>query len=75
MRRRACQRSVTHALGEAFFDDVLPRVWVLNELSVDVDDLDAETLVGALEDLYSHLPHRRAFVETSAAGERGARRM
>jgi ribosomal protein S18 acetylase RimI-like enzyme len=70
VRRRACERSATHALGEAFFDDVLPRVWVLNELSVDVDDLDADALVGALEDLYSHLPHRRAFVETSAAGER-----
>jgi GNAT superfamily N-acetyltransferase len=61
---------MAHALGEAFFDDGLPRVWILNELSVDAEEVSAEALVGALDELYSHLPHRRAFVERPAAGER-----
>jgi GNAT superfamily N-acetyltransferase len=58
-------------LGEAFFHDQLPRVWVLNQLSVDTD-VDAEGLTGALEELYAHLPHRRAFVESETVGERVA---
>jgi len=45
-------------------------VWVLNELTVAAADVDADTLVYALDELYPHLPHRRAFVETPAAGER-----
>jgi GNAT superfamily N-acetyltransferase len=69
VRRAAAQRSAPHPLGEAFFDDALPRVWVLNQLSVD-GPTDASGLIGALEELYGHLPHRRAFVESEAVGER-----
>jgi ribosomal protein S18 acetylase RimI-like enzyme len=69
VRRAAAQRSVPHAVGEAFFHDELPRVWVLNQLSVDADT-DADGLIGALDDLYAHLPHRRAFVELPEVGER-----
>ena len=74
MRRGAAQRSASHALGEAFFDDALPRVWVLNQLSVDAD-VDAAGLVAALDELYRHLPHRRAFVERSDVGTRLAPEM
>jgi ribosomal protein S18 acetylase RimI-like enzyme len=70
VRRGACQRSIAHPFGEAFFDDGLPRVWILNELSVDADDVDADALVCALDQLYAHLPHRRAFVEHPEVGER-----
>jgi GNAT superfamily N-acetyltransferase len=58
-----------HPLGEAFFDDALASVWVLNQLSVDADT-DADGLIGALDELYGHLPHRRAFVERPEVGER-----
>jgi ribosomal protein S18 acetylase RimI-like enzyme len=44
-------------------------VWVLNQLSVDATT-DADGLIGALDELYSHLPHRRAFVESAEVGER-----
>jgi GNAT superfamily N-acetyltransferase len=42
---------------------------VLNELSVDAP-VDAGELVSVLDELYGHLPHRRAFVELPAVGER-----
>jgi ribosomal protein S18 acetylase RimI-like enzyme len=42
---------------------------VLNQLSVDAAT-DADGLIGALDELYSHLPHRRAFVERPEVGER-----
>jgi hypothetical protein len=60
---------VAHPLGEAFFHDELPRVWVLNQMSVDAAT-DADGLISALDELYSHLPHRRAFVERPEVGER-----
>jgi GNAT superfamily N-acetyltransferase len=44
-------------------------VWVLNQLTVDAPT-DAGGLIGALDELYSHLPHRRAFVEQDEIGER-----
>jgi ribosomal protein S18 acetylase RimI-like enzyme len=68
VRRAAAQRSAPHPLGEAFFDDALPRVWVLNQLSVDAPT-DAGGLIAALDELYAHLPHRRAFVESPTVGE------
>jgi ribosomal protein S18 acetylase RimI-like enzyme len=74
VRRAAAQRSIPHALGEAFFHDELSRVWVLNQLSVDADT-DIAGLVEALEDLYAELPHRRAFVERPDVGERLAPRL
>jgi ribosomal protein S18 acetylase RimI-like enzyme len=49
-------------------------VWVLNQLSVDAPT-DADALIGALDELYSHLPHRRAFVEDPEVGERVAPRL
>jgi len=49
-------------------------VWVLNQLSVDAPT-DADALIGALDQLYSHLPHRRAFVEDPEVGERIAPRL
>jgi GNAT superfamily N-acetyltransferase len=69
VRRGAAQRSAPHPLGEAFFHDELPRVWVLNQLSVDAET-DAGALIAALDELYPHLPHRRAFVERPEVGER-----
>jgi GNAT superfamily N-acetyltransferase len=42
---------------------------VLNQLSVDTDT-DADGLIGALDELYGHLEHRRAFVERPEVGER-----
>ena len=42
---------------------------MLNQLSVDADT-DADGLIGALDELYGHLPHRRAFVERPEVGER-----
>jgi hypothetical protein len=68
VRRGACQRSALHPLGEAFFHDELRHVWVLNQLSVDAPADEGE-LVSALDELYGHLPHRRAFVELPAVGE------
>jgi GNAT superfamily N-acetyltransferase len=44
-------------------------VWVLNQLSVDADT-GADGLTGALDELYGHLPHRRAFIESEQVGER-----
>ena len=71
MRRAACERSIDHPLGEAFFTDALPSVWVLNILAVDADaDADAEGLTAALDELYGHLAHRRAFVERPELGAR-----
>jgi GNAT superfamily N-acetyltransferase len=58
---------VRHPLGEAAFHDRLPRVWVLNQLSVDVP-VSAEELTSALDELYGHLAHRRAFVERPEVG-------
>ena len=49
-------------------------MWVLNQLSVDAPT-DADALIGALDQLYSHLPHRRAFVEDPEVGERIAPRL
>ncbi|MEN3279168.1 MAG: hypothetical protein V7607_308 [Solirubrobacteraceae bacterium] len=49
-------------------------MWVLNQLSVDAPT-DADALIGALDELYSHLPHRRAFVEGPEVGERLAPRL
>jgi hypothetical protein len=69
VRRGAAERWTPHRLGEAFFHDGLPRVWVLNQLSVDAPT-DASGLIGALDDLYRHLAHRRAFVESEEVGER-----
>jgi GNAT superfamily N-acetyltransferase len=57
-----------HPLGEAFFHDELTRVWVLNQLSVDAPT-EADELVSGLDELYGHLPHRRAFVERSDVGD------
>jgi ribosomal protein S18 acetylase RimI-like enzyme len=74
VRRAAAQRSTPHPLGEAFFDDELPRVWVLNQLSVDAQT-DADELIAALDELYGHLPHRRAFVESEEVGARLANDM
>jgi GNAT superfamily N-acetyltransferase len=45
-------------------------VWVVNELRVDAEALGADELVAALDDLYGHLPHRRAVVERQAVGAR-----
>ena len=59
---------MSHPLGEAFFHDGLPRVWMLNQLSVDAR-AEADDIVSALEELYGHLPHRRAFVERPDVGE------
>jgi hypothetical protein len=42
---------------------------VLNQLSVDAPT-HAAGLTGALDELYAHLPHRRAFVESAEVGER-----
>ena len=42
---------------------------MLNQLTVDAAT-DADGLIGALDELYSHLPHRRAFVEGQEVGER-----
>jgi ribosomal protein S18 acetylase RimI-like enzyme len=47
---------------------------VLNQLSVDAAT-DADGLIGALDELYAHLPHRRAFVEDPKVGERLAPRL
>jgi GNAT superfamily N-acetyltransferase len=69
VRRGASQRSAPHPLGEAFFHDDLTRVWVLNQLSVDAPT-DAAELARVLDELYGHLPHRRAFVERPDVGER-----
>jgi GNAT superfamily N-acetyltransferase len=74
VRRAAAQRSIRHSLGEAFFHDALSRVWVLNQLSIDADT-DADALIGALDDLYADLPHRRAFVERPEVGARLAPRL
>jgi GNAT superfamily N-acetyltransferase len=65
--RGAAERTIRHPLGEAAFHDGLPRVWVLNQLSVDVPTSAAE-LIAALDELYAHLAHRRAFVELSEVG-------
>jgi GNAT superfamily N-acetyltransferase len=67
VRRDACRRAEPHPLGEAFFHDALPRVWVLNQLSVDTE-AGASELVEALDDLYAALQHRRAFVEPPDVG-------
>jgi GNAT superfamily N-acetyltransferase len=67
VRRDVCRRFERHPLGEAFFDDALPRVWALNQLSVDTT-VGADDLVAALDDLYGDLPHRRAFVERPDVG-------
>lgn len=69
MRRGACQRSAPHPLGEAFFHDELPNAWVLNQLVVDAP-ASVDELVSALDELYGHLRHRRAFVERAEVGER-----
>jgi ribosomal protein S18 acetylase RimI-like enzyme len=69
MRRAACARTVDHPLGEAFFDEALPAVWVLNMLAVDADT-DAAELMSALDELYGHLAHRRAYVERPDIGAR-----
>jgi ribosomal protein S18 acetylase RimI-like enzyme len=69
VRRGAAQRSLPHALGEAFFHEGLPVVWVLNQLVVDAP-CDAEELVAALDDLYGGFAHRRALVERPEVGER-----
>jgi ribosomal protein S18 acetylase RimI-like enzyme len=69
VRRDASQRSAPHPLGEAFFHDELIRVWVLNQLTVDAPT-GADELVRTLDELYAHLPHRRAFVERPEVGER-----
>jgi ribosomal protein S18 acetylase RimI-like enzyme len=44
-------------------------VWVLNQLSVDAAT-GAPGLIAALDELYGHLPHRRAFVESPDVGDR-----
>ena len=44
---------------------------MLNQLSVDADT-DAGGLTAALDELYGHLAHRRAFVERPEVGERMA---
>src|SRR6266516_1006646 len=69
LRRAACERSIEHPLGEAFFDDALRSVWVLNMLVVDADT-DAAGLMSALDELYGHLPHRRTFVQRPDVGTR-----
>lgn len=42
---------------------------MLNQLSVEAPT-DADGLIAALDELYGHLPHRRAFVESEEVGER-----
>jgi ribosomal protein S18 acetylase RimI-like enzyme len=69
VRRGACQRYAGHPLGEAFFHEALPRVWVLNQLCVEAG-VDADRLVAALDELYPDLLHRRAFVERPDVGAR-----
>jgi GNAT superfamily N-acetyltransferase len=49
-------------------------VWVLNELVVDTDT-DARRLIAALDDLYAHMAHRRAFIERADVGDRLAAAM
>jgi GNAT superfamily N-acetyltransferase len=67
--RGACERSVPHALGEAYFSSTLPHVWVLNQLAVD-SETGADELVFALDDLYAAFDHRRALVVRPELGTR-----
>jgi GNAT superfamily N-acetyltransferase len=67
--RGASERAVPHPFGEAFLHTSLPRAHVLNALHVDAE-VDADQLVGALEDLYGGFGHRRASVEVDDTGAR-----
>ena len=67
--RGACERALAHPFGEAFLDTRLPRAHVLNSLHV-ASEVDPDQLVAALDDLYAGYPHRRAYVEVDATGER-----
>ncbi len=68
------QRTEHHPLGEAFFQPRRPRVHDANLLTVDVDaDLDAETLIAALDELYAGGPHRKALVTRDDVGQRLAK--
>lgn len=67
VRRGAAQRTQDHALGEAYFHDALTSVWVLNQMYVDAE-VGAQPLIAALDELYGHLPHRRALVERPDVG-------
>lgn len=68
--RRACQRTVAHPLGEAFFDERLRVVWSTNffRLTEPIDHPDP--LLAALDELYGGFAHRRVAIEDDAAGSR-----
>ncbi|MEY2535683.1 MAG: hypothetical protein QOF29_3593 [bacterium] len=74
----ACERALTHPLGEAFVHTALPRAYVMNTLHVDIDadsDVDAEQLVAAADEVYAGFLHRRVFMERFEAGKRLAAAM
>jgi ribosomal protein S18 acetylase RimI-like enzyme len=45
-------------------------MWVLNELRVDADAVEAAALAAALDELYSHVAHRRAAIEVEDVAQR-----
>jgi GNAT superfamily N-acetyltransferase len=45
-------------------------MWVLNELRVDADDVQAGELAAALDELYMHVTHRRAAIEVEDIAQR-----
>jgi ribosomal protein S18 acetylase RimI-like enzyme len=66
----AAERADDHPLGIALHDEARARVWVHNQLHVTGPAGDIDDLVRILDELYGHLPHRRAVVEDEAEGER-----
>ncbi len=67
---RAAERAENHRLGTALHDEARPRVWTHNQLHVTEPVRDGDELVGALDELYGDLLHRRGIVEDAVEGER-----
>lgn len=66
--RRACPRVVTHALGEAFFNERLRSVWAMNFFRLTEPPRHVEAVLAALDELYAGFAHRRVAIEDEAAG-------
>lgn len=66
---RRARRVVPFAHGRAYFDDDLPKVWYLNQLSVEPGGRPSiEELVTAAERLQAHLEHRKVMVHDEELG-------
>jgi RimJ/RimL family protein N-acetyltransferase/predicted GNAT family N-acyltransferase len=66
---RRARRAVPFAHGHAYFDDDLPKVWYLNQLSVEPGARPSvDELVAAADKLQAHLEHRKATVYDEALG-------